>query len=177
MCLREALYCLQGLLLHPLKNGYESAAVIFDWKAATLEIIVNPEGFFPFAKGSRSTGGILDFEGEEQLTLRVLIDYSSIEVFTHTGQVLTTRVYRGQSVQNCNTGIDVVTFGGACKVSSVCAYQVNSIWDEAEIQSTAPSVATSQGSTNPISTVSSSVSVDHVWCAYWSGTAPTIAIS
>lgn len=169
-------FCSPGLLLHPLKNGYESAAIIYDWKTATLEVIVNPEGFFPCAKGSRSTGGVIDLQGEKELTLRILIDYSSIEIFTHTGQVLTTRVYRGKTNPNCNSGIDVVAFGGASKLSSACIYQVNSIWGEAENQAIGPAVAQSQTFSTQVSTVSSRVSLDHAWSSYWSGTTPKIAI-
>lgn len=40
-------------------------------------------------------GGQLWMEEQEQLQLRVFVDASAVEVFTGTGQVLSTRVYRG----------------------------------------------------------------------------------
>lgn len=48
--------------------------------------------------------------------MRVLIDHSCVEIYLSTGEVLSTRVYRGQQPADSDAGIDFVAFGGTAKV-------------------------------------------------------------
>ena len=52
--------------------------------------------------------------------MRVLIDHSCVEIYLSTGEVLSTRVYRGQQPADSDAGIDFVAFGGTAKVE-VCS--------------------------------------------------------
>ena len=56
--------------------------------------------------------------------MRVLIDHSCVEIYLSTGEVLSTRVYRGQQPADSDAGIDFVAFGGTAKVE-VCRHSVN----------------------------------------------------
>lgn len=48
--------------------------------------------------------------------MRVLIDHSCVEIYLSSGEVLSTRVYRGQQPADSDAGIDFVAFGGTAKV-------------------------------------------------------------
>lgn len=50
-------------------------------------------------------GGALDLKPGDPLELRILLDNSCLEIFTGTGEVLTTRVYRGQPPPGADAGI------------------------------------------------------------------------
>lgn len=50
------------------------------------------------------------------LQMRVLIDHSCVEIYLSSGEVLSTRVYRGQQPADSDAGIDFVAFGGTAKV-------------------------------------------------------------
>ncbi len=67
--------------------------------------------------------------------MRVLIDHSCVESYLSTGEVLSTRVYRGQQPADSDAGIDFVAFGGTAKVE-VCSPSVNSLNCECQTQMT-----------------------------------------
>ena len=48
--------------------------------------------------------------------MRVLIDHSCLEIYLSSGEVLSTRVYRGQQPADSDAGIDFVAFGGSARV-------------------------------------------------------------
>eukprot|EP00877_Chromochloris_zofingiensis_P013104 jgi/Chrzof1/8047/UNPLg00092.t1 len=74
-------------------------------------------------------GGVLQLApGQTKLTLRVLIDHSCVEVFTCTGQVLGTRVYRGNPSANTPSNLELVAFGGNCELVSGGAWEMCSMW-------------------------------------------------
>lgn len=117
-----------GLVLQPFESGYEGAAIMFDWEMSTLQIITDHSSFSPSATGTRCTGGKINMEDGDTLDLRILIDYSSIEVFVGSGEVVTTRVYRGPSELASDSRIDLMSTGGDSLLVKAAAYEVNSIW-------------------------------------------------
>lgn len=62
------------------------------------------------------------------LQMRLLLDGSCVEVYLGSGEVLSTRIYRGEAPQGADAGIDLVSFGGSAKVVSVQAWEMGSIW-------------------------------------------------
>lgn len=80
----------------------------------------------------RRVGGPLLMRPSDLLHLRVLVDHSCIEVFTGTGEVLSTRIYRGKSPDEEQSGIDFMAFGGTAVLERVSAYGVGSAWAELE---------------------------------------------
>ena len=48
--------------------------------------------------------------------MRVLVDHSCVEVYLSSGEVLSTRVYRGQPPHGSDAGIDFVSYGGTARV-------------------------------------------------------------
>jgi len=103
-------------------------------------------------------------EGEEEeerspstLHLRILVDHSCIEVYTGSGEVLSTRVYRGiggggftgtgngsNSAGSGDPGIDFVSFGGTAMIHRLSAWEMGSAWngvEEAEAEARAAAVA------------------------------------
>ena len=59
--------------------------------------------------------------------MRILLDHSCVEVFLSTGEVLSTRIYRGEP-QGMGSGIEFVAFGGSARVSHLEAWEVAPIW-------------------------------------------------
>ena len=53
------------------------------------------------------------------LQMRVLIDHSCLEIYLSSGEVLSTRVYRGQQPADSDAGIDFVAFGGTARVEVI----------------------------------------------------------
>ena len=80
----------------------------------------------------RRVGGGLRMNPSDKLHLRIIVDHSCIEVFAGTGEVLSTRIYRGRSPSIDESGIDFVAFGGAALLKSVEAYEVRSAWSDYE---------------------------------------------
>lgn len=75
----------------------------------------------------------------QPLTLRVFIDHSLVEVFTSTGEVLTSRVYRdfspapsAVSAPDAAASIEIASFGVPCAVSGVETHVLKEIWAKAE---------------------------------------------
>jgi sucrose-6-phosphate hydrolase SacC (GH32 family) len=95
----------------------------------------------------RRVGGPLLMRPADKLHLRIFVDHSCVEVFTGTGEVLSTRIYRGQQPQSSSffdgtgevdAGIEFVAFGGAAVIEKVSAYEVGSAWKDHGAE-TAPS--------------------------------------
>eukprot|EP00879_Flechtneria_rotunda_P000981 GHRR01001115.1.p1 GENE.GHRR01001115.1~~GHRR01001115.1.p1 ORF type:complete len:1028 (+),score=415.34 GHRR01001115.1:835-3918(+) len=92
-----------GLVFKSWRDGGNGAAVLsFDWADHSLVIDFDepfPDAYNPFPEDTpnrRRIGGKLrNYAPGEPLSLRVLLDGSAVEVFTSTGESLTTRMYRG----------------------------------------------------------------------------------
>lgn len=50
------------------------------------------------------------------MQMRVLVDHSCVEVYLSSGEVLSTRIYRGQPPHGSDAGIDFVAYGGTARV-------------------------------------------------------------
>jgi hypothetical protein len=60
---------------------------------------------------------------------------SCLEIFTGSGDVLSTRIYRGASPHNSSdAGIDFVALDGGATLERVAAYDMASIWLEEQEQ-------------------------------------------
>ena len=55
--------------------------------------------------------------------MRVLIDRSCVEIYLSSGEVLSTRVYRGQQPVDSDAGIDFVAFGGNARVEVMARFR------------------------------------------------------
>lgn len=119
-----------GIVLKPWGMGGESAAaIVYEWDSSLLKVIVDSK-CDAYSVGSRETGGIIRRAHGAPLELQVFLDCSTLEIFTQDGQVLSTRVYRGQATHNVNdAGIDFVAFGGVARMTRVTAYEMSSIWE------------------------------------------------
>lgn len=93
----------------------------------------------PQAPEPRRVGGPLLMRPADKLHLRIFVDHSCVEVFTGTGEVLSTRIYRGQQPQSSSffdgtgqvdAGIEFLAFGGAAVIEKVSAYEVGSAWKD-----------------------------------------------
>lgn len=84
----------------------------------------------------RRVGGRLDPPSFSTVALRVVLDHSLLEIFTGTGQVITTRVYRGEP-PGADAGLDFISFGGAVEVSSLHAWELDTIWKSPQARSPA----------------------------------------
>lgn len=76
----------------------------------------------------RRVGGPLAMQPNDVLHLRILIDHSCVEVFTGSGEVLSTRIYRGRAPDPNKPGIDFVSFGGHAIIETVSAYELDACW-------------------------------------------------
>lgn len=86
------------------------------------------------APTARRVGGRLEPRGADRLALRLILDHSLLEVFCGTGQVITTRVYRGAPPTPRDLGIDFLSLGGATEVSQMQAWEVACIWDKPQVR-------------------------------------------
>ena len=59
--------------------------------------------------------------------MRILLDHSCVEVFLSTGEVLSTRIYRGQPSEP-DPSIEFISFGGTARIHHVEAWEVSTIW-------------------------------------------------
>lgn len=144
-----------GLLLRSWHIGGEgSAAIVFDWERNSLEVVfeaVDPDTmeFCLDAEASRRVGGTIDLRPGEPLELRILLDHSCVEIFTSTGDVLSTRVYRGSAPPGADSGIDFVSFGGSATISRVAAYEMSTIW-KAEVAAGETAKEVLEATTHPM---------------------------
>ena len=69
----------------------------------------------------------------EDLLLHIFLDGSCMEVFTGSGQVLTTRVYRGKTHPGVlDSGLELFSEGGSCQLVGAEAFEMGSCWSKAE---------------------------------------------
>ena len=85
------------------------------------------------APNVRRTGGKLETRGADALALRIILDHSLLEVFTGSGQVITTRVYRGAQPQPSDLGVDFLSFGGQAQLASLHAWELDTIWPRPQV--------------------------------------------
>lgn len=78
----------------------------------------------------KRVGGPLAMEPNQVLHLRIFVDHSSIEVFTGTGECLSTRIYRGRGPNPNDPGIEFVCFGGNATIDSCECFEMVSCWKE-----------------------------------------------
>lgn len=123
-----------GLLLRSYNaNGEGGAAVLYNWETQVLEVVfdaLDPAtmSFSLTAPTARHIGGQIDVKPGQPLQLRLLLDFSCLEVFTGTGEVLSTRVYRGHPPPESDSGIEFVALDGTATLTRVAAYEMRSIW-------------------------------------------------
>ena len=91
-----------------------------------LEAVFEGDGDFATAAqlpgaddGQRRVGGDVDLRPGEPLQMRILLDHSCVEVYLGSGEVLSTRIYRGHPPRGADAGIDFVAYGGTAKVMLV----------------------------------------------------------
>lgn len=115
--------------------GEGDAMLLYHWERQHLEVVV--EGLHPDtlqysadAPTARRMGGTLDMKPGDTLQLRVLLDHSCVEVFAASGEVLSTRVYRGNVPVGVEAGVDFVSLGGSSVLTRVAAYEMGSIWKQ-----------------------------------------------
>jgi sucrose-6-phosphate hydrolase SacC (GH32 family) len=77
---------------------------------------------------ARRVGGRLEPRGLQTLSLRIILDCSLLEVFAGSGQVITTRVYRGTPPSPQDSGIDLLSIGGVTGVARLNAWELSTIW-------------------------------------------------
>lgn len=111
--------------------------VVFDWESHKLEVIfeVIDQDTMQFCidqDSSRRVGGIVSFSPGDALHLRMLLDYSSLEIFTGNGEVLSTRLSRGHPPRGSDAGVDFVAFGGNARLKTMRAWEMSTIWQGEE---------------------------------------------
>lgn len=130
-----------GLMLSSWStDGSVAALILVNWECCTLEVIRSPTGALDLFGESDRIGGEIDLKPGEPLDLRVLIDKSCIEVFCGSGEVLSTRVYRGIPPKGADAGVDFVAYGGSARLARVMAFEMTSIW-KSDVQAQVRSVA------------------------------------
>ncbi|KAK9810230.1 hypothetical protein WJX72_007025 [[Myrmecia] bisecta] len=127
-----------GLLFRSWNAGGEgSAVVVYDWERNVLEAIFEggPNNDMATqteldleAENVRRVGGPVDMRPGEPVQMRILLDHSCIEVYLGSGEVLSTRIYRGHPPRGADAGIDFVAYGGTAKVDRVEAWEMRDIW-------------------------------------------------
>ena len=123
-----------GLLIRSWNaSGEGGAAVLYNWETQVLEVVfeaLDPStmAFSLTAPTARTIGGRITQQPGQPLQLRVLLDYSVLEVFTGTGEVLSTRVYRGTPPEGADAGLEFVAIDGTATLARVAAYEMKSIW-------------------------------------------------
>lgn len=78
--------------------------ILFDWEQSVLEVTKSSLLQDMSSYTDVRIGGALDLKPGDPLELRILLDNSCLEIFTGTGEVLTTRVYRGQPPAGADAG-------------------------------------------------------------------------
>jgi len=102
-------------------------AVLYDWERGRLEVL---------SEGRPRVGGPLSHDPRDPLRLRVLVDHSAVEVFASSGEVLTTRIYRGAvPSESTDAGLALVSACGTSRASAR-VWAMGSIWGEAELEHT-----------------------------------------
>eukprot|EP00192_Tetraselmis_astigmatica_P024784 CAMPEP_0117660726 /NCGR_PEP_ID=MMETSP0804-20121206/7120_1 /TAXON_ID=1074897 /ORGANISM="Tetraselmis astigmatica, Strain CCMP880" /LENGTH=696 /DNA_ID=CAMNT_0005467471 /DNA_START=398 /DNA_END=2488 /DNA_ORIENTATION=+ len=134
---------LSGLLVRSFGESDHRAtcrsdiALLYDWEHGRLEVMeASPEGLDPRFPSRRRAGGALSHPPGQPLELRILLDNSTLEVFASSGEVLTTRVYRGAVPPGCwDAGLSLIALGGVCVVTAD-VWEMDSIWGHSEWENT-----------------------------------------
>ncbi|KAF6258531.1 hypothetical protein COO60DRAFT_1107801 [Scenedesmus sp. NREL 46B-D3] len=122
-----------GVLLRSWHQGGEGgAAVLYNWESGLLEVVfeaLDPAtmSFSLTAPMARRIGGPLQQKPGQPLALRLLLDASCLEIFTGSGEVLSTRIYRGSPPHgHADAGIEFVALDGDARLDRVAAYEMSS---------------------------------------------------
>jgi len=116
-----------GVLVRSWAAGGEgSAAIVVDWEAGVLEAVF--EGGGDGGAGQRRVGGPVALGPPgAPVTLRLLLDHSACEVYLGSGEVLSTRVYRGSPPPGADAGVDLVSYGGSATALHVEAHEMGTM--------------------------------------------------
>lgn len=135
-----------GLVMHCWQcvAHEECATLLYHWDTGVLEVVWEALADHRAAAHSycsavpcrqhpclRRVGGKLQrppLPGRP-LHLRVLLDYSLLEVYTGGGEVLSTRVYRGSGEAGSGCGLEIVSYGGdTLLLEGTAGYEMGTIW-------------------------------------------------
>lgn len=118
-----------GLQVHTGTNG-DQTIIGYDTKAQTLYLDRTQSGQTGFSTAfpGRYTAPLTPGANGE-VNLRILIDWSSVEVFGQNGQVLLTAQVFPAPTSN---GINLFATGGTALVESLSVKPVNSVWSSAQ---------------------------------------------
>jgi hypothetical protein len=84
----------------------------------------------PIVEPRRVGGPLPTMRANAPLHLRILVDHSCVEVYTGTGETLSTRIYRGQAPEGAtDAGISLLAFGGTALVRRCSCYEMGSAWE------------------------------------------------
>lgn len=109
----------------PRATCVADVTLLYQWGTGRLEVAVD-------GQSSPRAGGPLSHPHGRPLNLRVLIDHSIVEVFAGSGEVLTTRVYRGAvPKESSDGGLALVSLGGSTE-ADVKAWKMETIWGHSE---------------------------------------------
>ncbi|KAF8056761.1 hypothetical protein HT031_006259 [Scenedesmus sp. PABB004] len=157
-------------LVHGGRLDIELAPGRRGWRGGAVQLEVVFEALDPgslafslTAPAARRIGGAIAQRPGQPLALRLLLDGSCLEVFTGTGEVLSTRVYRGSPAPgHAGPGVEFVALDGDALLERAAAYEMASIWPaaspdkgadhlaaqlgaELQLQQSAPAAAASAG--------------------------------
>lgn len=115
--------------------GEGSAAIVYDWERSVLEAIYEAplEPNTPQDTDSEEDDGLRRVGGPVEMDsgdvhMRILLDHSCVEVYLSSGEVLSTRIYRGHPPEDADAGISFVSYGGTANVRRCTAWTLKSIW-------------------------------------------------
>ncbi|KAF5833737.1 hypothetical protein DUNSADRAFT_9844, partial [Dunaliella salina] len=125
-----------GVVLRSWQAGVEgAAAVLYCWDTGVLEVVfeaLDPETheYSLAAPGCRRVGSKLQKRPAlgQPMALRLFIDYSLLEVYTGSGEVLSTRVYRGVGPPGGGAGVEVVSVGCNTHIAFLAAHEMTSCY-------------------------------------------------
>ncbi|EFN52585.1 hypothetical protein CHLNCDRAFT_58794 [Chlorella variabilis] len=96
----------------------------------------------PFVEPRRVGGPLPLMRPADPLHLRILVDHSCIEVYTGTGEALSTRIYRGPAPEGCaDAGISFLAFGGTAHIKHCVTFEMGSAWQQPEAVAAKAAVA------------------------------------
>lgn len=123
-----------GILFRSFDNeAGQNTLLLYNWESKALEVIRGLESGTELVDSLEKVGGILDLRPGDPLELRILIDQSCVEIFSSSGEVLSTRMYRGDPGVSSEAGIDFLAYGGPAHLAKLSAYEMRSIWDRSQL--------------------------------------------
>eukprot|EP01025_Chloroclados_australasicus_P028111 TRINITY_DN2789_c0_g2_i1.p5 TRINITY_DN2789_c0_g2~~TRINITY_DN2789_c0_g2_i1.p5 ORF type:complete len:187 (+),score=15.54 TRINITY_DN2789_c0_g2_i1:114-674(+) len=108
------MYNWETTYLESYKNTYNELMAIYPGSTADVEALGGP---------------LQNMSGVEKLTLRIFIDGSAVEVFTSTGQVLSTRLYFDEAFAQPMESIKLLSYGGSSTLVAGSAWTMKSFWE------------------------------------------------